>query len=117
MAGVIANGGVVPATFPGIVEACAAVVLSTEGSKFVALTMVPAFPIPEGVEAKFLDELRPDVELASAIFHDFLPGALADGRYTIAPKPDVVGHGLEALQGAMDILREGVSAKKIVVSL
>ncbi|KAK2614145.1 hypothetical protein N8I77_000997 [Diaporthe amygdali] len=116
-AGAIANGGVVPATFPGIVEACAAVVLSTEGKKFVALTMVPAFPIPEGVQTKFVDELRPDVELASAIFNDFLPGALENRKYTIAPKADVVGNGLEALQGAMDILREGVSAKKIVVSL
>ncbi|KKY29858.1 putative zinc-binding alcohol dehydrogenase domain-containing protein cipb [Diaporthe ampelina] len=117
VAGAIANGGVVFSTFPGIVEACAAVVLSTEGSKFVALTMVPAFPIPEGVQTKFVEELRPDVELASAVFHDFLAAALADGRYTITPRSEVVGEGLEALQGAMDILREGVSAKKIVVSL
>ncbi|KAI3392789.1 hypothetical protein diail_5180 [Diaporthe ilicicola] len=117
VAGAIANGGVVLPTFPGIVEACAAVVLSTEGKKFVALTMVPSFPIPEGVEAKFVQELRPNTELASAVFHNYLSEALAGGKYTIAPKPEVVGTGLEALQGAMDILREGVSAKKIVVSL
>lgn len=117
VAGGIANGGVDFSTFPGIVDACAAAVLSTEGSNFVALTMVPAFPIPEGVETKFVVELRPDVELASAVFHGFLPGALADGKYTIAPKSEVVGEGLGALQGAMDTLREGVSAKKIVVSL
>lgn len=117
VAGAIANGGVDFSTFPGIVEACAAVVLSTEGSKFVALTMVPAFPIPEGIRTKFVEELRPDVALASAIFHDFLPRALADGKYTVAPKSEVVGEGLEALQGAMYKLKEGVSAKKIVVSL
>lgn len=117
VAGAIANGGVDFSTFPGIVEACAAVVLSTEGSKFVALTMVPAFSVPEGIETKFVEEITPDVELSSAVFHDFLAGALAGGKYTIAPKSEVVGEGLEALQGAMDILREGVSAKKIVVSL
>lgn len=117
VAGAIANGGVDFSTFPGIVEACAAAVLSTQGSKFVALTMVPGFPMPEGIQTKFVEELRPDVELASAVFHDFLPGALADGKYKIAPESQVVGEGLEALQGAMDTLKAGVSAKKIVVSL
>lgn len=119
MAGAIANGGVDFTTFPGIVEACAAAVLSTgtAGSRMVAMTMVPGFPVPEGIQTKFVEELRPDVELASAVFHDLLAGALADGKYTIAPESQVVGEGLEALQGAMDTLRKGVSAKKIVVSL
>lgn len=117
MAGAIANGGVDFTTFPGIVEVCAAALLSTEGSKFVALTMVPGFPMPEGIQTKFVEELRPDVELASAVFHGFLPGALADKKYTIAPESQVVGEGLEALQEAMDTLRKGVSAKKIVVLL
>lgn len=119
MAGAIANGGVDFTTFPGIVEACAAAVLSTESVKspFVAMTMVKGFSTPEGIQTKFVEELRPDVELASAVFHDFLAGALAEGKYTIAPESQVVGEGLEALQGAMDTLRKGVSAKKIVVSL
>ncbi|ROW04539.1 hypothetical protein VMCG_05080 [Cytospora schulzeri] len=115
-AGAIANGGMVPPSFPGIVEACAAVVLSTGGKKVLPLTMVPNFPTPEGVEAKFVQELRQDVELGSAFFHGFLPGALAAGTYTIVPEAEVVGKGLEAIQGAMDTLKKGVSAKKIVVT-
>lgn len=117
VAGAVANGGIVPATYPGIVEACAAVVLSTEGSKTLAMTMVPAFPIPEGVEAKFVNELRHDEQLASEIFHGFLPSALAAGGYAVAPEAEVVGKGLNAIQGAMDTLKQGVSAKKIVVAI
>ncbi|KUI55861.1 Zinc-binding alcohol dehydrogenase domain-containing protein cipB [Cytospora mali] len=115
-AGVVANAGFVPASFPGIVEACAAVVLSTNCKRILPLTMVPNFPIPEGVEAKFVQELRPDVELASVVFHGFLSKALAAGTYIVAPEAEVVGKGLEAIQGAMDTLMKGVSAKKIVVT-
>lgn len=116
VAGAVANGGVVPASYPGIVEACAAVILSTGGKKVLPLTMVPNFPTPEGIEVKFVEELRLDVELASAVFHGFLPRVLAEGTYNILPDVEVAGKGLEAIQGAMDTLRKGVSAKKIVVT-
>jgi len=56
-------------------------------------------------------------EVSKAIYHDFLPSALAEGRYVAAPRPYVVGHGLEHLQNALDIQLKGVSAKKVVVSL
>ncbi|KAL1642425.1 hypothetical protein SLS58_005499 [Diplodia intermedia] len=51
-----------------------------------------------------------------AVFEDFLPKALADGRYKCAPRPVVVGEGLGCLQEGMDRLgRGGVSAEKLVV--
>jgi NADPH:quinone reductase-like Zn-dependent oxidoreductase len=62
----------------------------------------------------------------SALMHDgvgamlwerFLPEALADGRYVAAPVAEVVGTGLDAIQPAMDRLRAGVSARKLVVAL
>ena len=56
-------------------------------------------------------------EVSNAIYHDFLPAALADGRYVAAPKPSVVGTGLHDIQHAMDIQLKGVSAAKIVVTL
>ena len=56
-------------------------------------------------------------EVAAAIYRDFLPDALADGRYVAAPKPVVVGQGVAAFQQAMDIQRKGVSAAKVVVTL
>jgi len=56
-------------------------------------------------------------EVAPAIYRDFLPDALAEGRYVAAPKPLVAGHGIQDIQQAMDIQRKGVSAAKVVVTL
>lgn len=56
-------------------------------------------------------------QVSKEIYRDFLPGALASGRYVAAPKPSVLGHGVHDLQRAMDIQLKGVSATKVVVSL
>ena len=58
-----------------------------------------------------------DNEVSRIIYEDFLPSALAAGRYQAAPPPQVVGTGLECLQAGLDRQRGGVSAQKIVVSL
>ena len=56
-------------------------------------------------------------EVSTAVYRDFLPAALAEGRYTAAPEPLVVGTGLDRVQEAMDVQRRGVSARKVVVTL
>lgn len=56
-------------------------------------------------------------DVSQAIYRDFLPEALADGRYVAAPDPLVVGHGLGAIPAAMAAQKRGVSARKLVVSL
>ncbi len=56
-------------------------------------------------------------EVSKVIYQDFLPRALAEGRYVAAPKPHVVGKGLEAVQAGLDAQRKGVSAAKVVISL
>jgi NADPH:quinone reductase-like Zn-dependent oxidoreductase len=56
-------------------------------------------------------------EVSTAIYRDFLPGALAEDRYVAAPRPTVIGHGVHELQRAMDVHLKGVSAAKIVVTL
>ncbi len=56
-------------------------------------------------------------EVGPAIYQDFLPTALAAGRYQAAPPATVVGHDLADLQHALDIQRRGVSAQKVVVTL
>jgi len=56
-------------------------------------------------------------EVGPLIFETFLPAALAEGRYMAAPEPQVVGHGLEAVQRGFEVQRQGVSARKVVVSL
>lgn len=58
-----------------------------------------------------------DNEVSRIVYVDFLPKALAQGRYVAAPKPVVVGRGLASIQSALDIHLQGVSAAKVVVSL
>ncbi len=56
-------------------------------------------------------------EVGSVIFEQFLPEALASGRYVAAPAPRVFGHGLQSIQSALDAQRGGVSTRKVVVTL
>lgn len=52
-----------------------------------------------------------------AVYRDFLPAALADGRFRPAPDPRVVGTGLADIPEALATLRAGVSATKLVVTI
>ncbi|CAH0226740.1 Zinc-type alcohol dehydrogenase-like protein SA1988 [Microbacterium oxydans] len=52
-----------------------------------------------------------------AVWGDYLPGALASGSHQPYPKARIVGEGLAAIQPAIDTLRGGVSAQKLVVTL
>jgi NADPH:quinone reductase-like Zn-dependent oxidoreductase len=52
-----------------------------------------------------------------ALYRDFLPGALADGRYRPAPRAEIVGTDLTAVPSALARLRRGVSARKLVLTL
>lgn len=58
-----------------------------------------------------------DNGIGEMIFADFLPRALAEGRYQVVPDHVVHGTGLGSIQGAMDYQTQGMSAKKVVVSL
>lgn len=73
-----------------------------------------------GVVAKFVDTkdlLQNDCAVGRDVFGTFLPKALAARQYVTAPRTKVAGHGLEAVQAAMDLQRNGVSAEKVVVTL
>lgn len=56
-------------------------------------------------------------EVGKAVYQDFLPAALEQNRYIVAPDPIVAGKGLESIQAGLDLLSKRVSAKKVVVSL
>ncbi|NUP43305.1 MAG: zinc-binding alcohol dehydrogenase family protein [Streptomyces sp.] len=58
-----------------------------------------------------------DNEVGPAIYGGFLPAALAGGAYRAAPEATVVGHGLARIPDALRELRNGVSARKLVVTL
>ncbi|KAI1807240.1 GroES-like protein [Daldinia bambusicola] len=94
------------------------VISKVEGNKFVACAMEPT-NAPEGVQAKmvFGSSLK-DNEVGSVIFDQYLPAALTQKKFQCLPKPLVFGHGLENIQGAIDLGKSGsISAKKIVVTL
>ncbi|TGN67991.1 zinc-binding alcohol dehydrogenase family protein [Paracoccus liaowanqingii] len=102
----------------GNIVDCAEIVAGADGSSTIAATL----PAPDGfrddvtVGHIFGTALKDDA-VGPLIYRDFLPDALAQGRYKAAPKPQIVGHGLEALQSALDLQKAGVSGAKIVVTL
>ncbi|KAK8212234.1 zinc-binding oxidoreductase-like protein CipB [Phyllosticta capitalensis] len=55
--------------------------------------------------------------VGDAVWRQYVPEALAQGKLQAKPDALVVGHGLENVQMAMDKQKEGVSAKKVVVTL
>ena len=56
-------------------------------------------------------------KVAKKIWGEYVPAALKAGKFVSAPKPLLVGSGLESIQKGFNRQREGVSARKVVVSL
>lgn len=52
-----------------------------------------------------------------AVWRRYLPEALASGAHRAYPEARIAGNGLEAVQAAIDTLRRGVSAQKLVVTI
>ncbi len=58
-----------------------------------------------------------DNEVSRVIYADFLPQALAEGRYVTAPAPYIIRKGLNYIQAGLNLQMRGVSAVKVVISL
>ena len=129
----------------GAAELCMDILGSCKGNRFLSLASYPLDPqklpqrfiLPQvafkfigfsaglwikakrnGARTAFIfGDTLADNEVGPAIYEEYLPKALADGSFRPAPEPEVVGHGLEKLQHAMDVHKKGVSAKKVVVTL
>jgi len=58
-----------------------------------------------------------DLDIGDAIWRKYIPNALAARKFQ--PKPDqmIIEGGLEKVQEGIGILREGVSAKKVVIEV
>jgi NADPH:quinone reductase-like Zn-dependent oxidoreductase len=124
-------------------EACIKIVAASPGVKFIAQASLPMpnqipptgynmvsfvagflwFKVStflncklKSIDYKFIwgDDLMAN-EVGSTIYEHFLPKALAEERYTCAPEPLVVGMGLDRIQEALDRVKKGVSAQKLVV--
>jgi hypothetical protein len=55
--------------------------------------------------------------IGKAIWHDYMPLALQSGRFYAKPDPFILKGGLAKVQDGIDMLKKGVSAKKIVIEL
>jgi NADPH:quinone reductase-like Zn-dependent oxidoreductase len=111
-AGAFAIGFTAPAPCIEIVNQIA------NGKKFVALANQGPKEVPKDIQTKFVfGSTLKDNEVGPAIYIDYLPKALANGKYIAAPKPEVVGQGIEEFQQGLDALKNPVSAKKLVISL
>lgn len=56
-------------------------------------------------------------EVGKAIWEKYVPAALAAGKLLAKPDPIIIKGGLSEVQKALDILKEGLSAGKVVVEL
>ncbi|KAI5919461.1 GroES-like protein [Camillea tinctor] len=105
----------------GGVAICAQVLNRTDSIKFIAdAGPPPPEGYPEGIKSKFIIDLQALPEpggVVGRIFEILLPMALLAGQLVPAPKPWVVGNGLQRIQEALDIRWKGVSAQKVVVTL
>ena len=69
-----------------------------------------------GIRASFVwGSAIADSAVGGAVWGEFLPGALASGAFAVYPPARTVGRGLGDVQAAIDEVRRGVSAQKLVV--
>lgn len=109
----------------GSLRKAVAIAARTEGSKRVASAQAPQLARIAGRRASRLGVrvsgiwggTLKDNEVGPAIYVGFLPTALSTGAYRAAPDATVVGHGLAHIPDALRQLKNGVSAKKLVVTL
>ena len=102
-----------------VADACQ-VSAKSKHSLFVATTTpVQPWDAPDGVEAKMTygtGGFEMFYDTAMATFGGYLAEGVHSGTYKVAPEPEVVPtKGLEGIQEALDILKKGVSAKKLIV--
>jgi len=99
-------------------EAAVNILHRVKGKGTIATTIGGVDNPLEGIEIgrTFVTTLE-DNAVGRAVYVRYMEKALAAGTFRPAPKPIVYGEGLESVQGAIDRLREGFSAAKVVVTL
>ncbi|APA08882.1 hypothetical protein sscle_04g036520 [Sclerotinia sclerotiorum 1980 UF-70] len=99
-------------------KSCGEISHHIDAGKFACL----GYPLPNeyGVESVMTNGIELGAmhfDLGDAVWRKYLPAALAAGKYLAKPDPEVLQGGLERVQDGMDIVRKGVSAKKIVIEV
>jgi len=105
----------------GSLKLASDVLTGVPGSKMNTVLPWPADdPKPEGVDIShtFAARLGQDYsELGAWFFNEWLEHAMASGAVVPAPKIQIVEGGIAATQKVFDMLKSGVSATKLVVSV
>ncbi|KAF2768831.1 GroES-like protein [Teratosphaeria nubilosa] len=100
------------------IAACARILAEVGGVKKVVAVLAPPGLDLRGMLTKFLVSI-PALKgsRTHAEVHAWMSRALADGSLQCKPDPYVIGEGLESVQAGIDMVRNGVSATKVVVRL
>lgn len=89
------------------------------GRKFIS-SIMPGADTKAKLDVTIMPNLNQDMsrsDFGPRIWQGVLPSALESGKIQYKPDAEIVGHGLDAVQKALDMLAQGVSAKKLVVTL
>ena len=70
-----------------------------------------------GVEVHPVFGITPAYNEVGPHLWKWLPKALQDGAYKAKPDPISAGKGLESVQGGLKMNKDGVSGKKVVITL
>ncbi|KAJ6102527.1 alcohol dehydrogenase [Penicillium sp. IBT 16267x] len=98
---------------------CGEILQKIGGGKFPVVNY-PSGTFPDNVTPSMAICLDPGFSashVGDAIWHKFMPSALAAGKFQAKPDPHLIRGGLSKVQEGIDLMREGVSAKKIVIDI
>ncbi|KAK7984437.1 hypothetical protein PG989_011839 [Apiospora arundinis] len=101
--------------------ACAEIVHAFGGGLVPTVLWPPAAEsLPADVEARIVHGGSPGTVAGSrsaVVWQEYVPAALEEGALRMRPEPEIVGTGLDKIEGALNLHKAGVSAKKLVVLL
>ncbi|KAM3076031.1 hypothetical protein ACMFMG_006456 [Clarireedia jacksonii] len=95
-------------------------ILGQIGGGKLPVLLRPQGGLPDNVQAAFVNGLDPglvNLDVGDAVWRQYIPKALAAGKFQAKPDPFIIKGGLEKVQEGIDVLRAGVSAKKVVVEI
>ena len=104
----------------GSAPQCAEIIASFGGGKLCVTIPYPEnVKKPEGVETIhcFAMKVTMDKEFGSWLFNDWLEKSLAEKTYQPSPAIEKVDGGIGAVQKALDLHKQGLSSKKLVLTL
>jgi len=105
---------------PETLKATAEIVSRLGGGKIAIVLRAPAEGLPSNVTTVGVSAVSIAVEqkeVGDAVWRKYAPTALETGQLLSKPEPIIIEGGLSQVQEALDTLKRGVSAAKVVVAL